>query len=370
MDPLNKLYVELTSRCNLDCQMCVQRVWNAPKNDMEFATFNRLMDNLADFPESPIVHLGGYGEPMFHPDFLECVRIAKATGGRVEVTTNGTLLTAEVAGALLDLGLDRLVVSIDGATPESYQNIRVNGNLQQVIANLRELHRQRLRRGHRHSKPRVEISFVAMKRNVADLPELPRLATRIGAWNVNVTNVIPHTPQMEQEILYERALTDCVYRATPWVVDVSLPKFDLDTHTLLPLDRLWSSRSSVTLLNTSLSARNDYCQFVQEGYAAVRWDGQVSPCLSLLHDHPEFIRGRRKQITHSSVGNINQHSLYEIWNSSEYVQFRRKLRDFSFSPCTTCGGCERFTRNMEDCIENQFPVCGGCLWAQGFVACP
>lgn len=370
MDNLTKLYVEITSRCNLSCQMCIQRVWNTPKGDMPLQTFGALMDSLADLPTRPIIHLGGYGEPTYHPNFLEIVARSKAIGARVEMTTNGTLLTPDMAEALLDLDLDRLVVSIDGVTPQSYGDVRVNGSLTRVINNLRELHRQRLRRGTRHSNPQVEISFVAMKSNIADLPELPRLATRIGAWDVKVSNVIPHTPAMEREILYERALTACAYRETRWAVDVSLPKLDFDSHTLGPLEHLWAGRSSITLLKTSLSARNDYCEFTQDGYAAVRWDGEVSPCLSLLYDHPEYIRGRRKDITRRAFGNINQQPFPAIWSAPEYVAFRDKVRAFEFSPCTTCGGCERFPRNYEDCTENTFPVCGGCLWAQGFISCP
>lgn len=370
MDPLTKLYVEVTSHCNLSCQMCIQRVWETPQGHLPLATFRRLMDDLAAFPEPPIIHLGGYGEPTYHPDFLELVRLAKATGARVELTTNGTLLSGQLADALIDLKLDRLVVSIDGVSEDSYNGLRVDSDLQLVIANLRELYRRKLTFGHRHSPPHVEIAFVATKRNVADLPRLPGLATRLGAWNARVSNVIPHTAAMEEEILYEDALTACAYRASRWVVDVSLPKLDFDEHTLPALEGLWDSRASMTLLEHSLSARNNYCPFAQEGYAVVRRDGRVSPCLALLYSHPEYIRGRRKDVTEYAVGDLNTASLPEIWESAEYVQFRQRVRDFQFSPCTTCGGCERFPANQIDCIENTFPTCGGCLWAQGIVTCP
>ncbi len=370
MSHLKKLYVEITTRCNLSCQMCVQRVWSTPADQMPLATFTRLMEHVRELPEPPTIHLGGYGEPTFHPDFLEIVRLAKATGARVEMTTNGTLLTPEVNEALLDLGLDRLVVSIDSASPPGYEDIRVNSDFQHVIDNLRQLYRLKIRRAGRHADPQVEIAFVAMKSNVADLPDLPRLATRIGAWKVNISNVVPHTPAMEEEILYEHGLTACTYRESRWTVGVSLPKLDWDEHTLPSMERLAHSRASLTMLHHNLSVRNDYCEFVREGYAAVRWDGAVSPCLSLLHDHPEYIRGRRKNVAHYTLGNVNTQSLGAIWNAPEYVEFRAKLHEFSYSPCTTCGGCERFLFNQEDCSENGFPTCGGCLWAQGFIECP
>jgi MoaA/NifB/PqqE/SkfB family radical SAM enzyme len=370
MDALNKLYIEITNRCNLSCQMCVQRAWDEPLGDMSLETFSDLMTQITDFTEPPIIHLGGFGEPMTHPDFLEIVRRAKATGAKVEITTNGTLLTKDLAVALLALGLDRLVVSMDGVTPASYGDIRVNGNFNQVVENLRHLFRLKLRKATRHADPQVAIAFVAMQSNIADLPELPSLATHIGATSIQVSNVIPHTPEMEREILYEKALNACAYHESLWLVDLSLPKIDFNDATLNSLQRIYKSHASLRLMNTSLSARNDYCRFAQDGYAAIRWDGEVSPCLSLLHDHPEYIRGHRKDVTHHTLGNIKQQCLPALWEGTEFVVFRARTREFPYSPCTTCGGCQSFAQNYDDCSDNRFPTCGGCLWAQGIIECP
>lgn len=370
-DVLRKLYIEITSHCNLDCLMCARKTWVDEANGhMPLATFERLMQQVEQLPQPPIIHLGGYGEPMAHPDFLEIIRRAKATGAKVEMTTNATLLTAETANALIDLDLNRLMVSMEGVTPESYDDVRVNGNFNKVLNNLRYLRRLKLRRNGRHSNPQVGIAFVAMKRNIADLPRLPWLATYIGAWEIQVSNVVPHTPEMEDQILYRDSLKACAYRASRWVADMSLPKLDLDAPVLDSLGGVFNSTTSLSLLGTSLSSRNDYCRFAQEGYSVVRWDGVVSPCLPLLHSHPMYLLGRRKDVTHLGLGNIGEEPLGQIWESPEYTEFRDKLRRFPFSPCTTCGGCERFPANQEDCSMNEFPACGGCLWAQGFIQCP
>lgn len=370
MQPLTKLYVEITTVCNLDCQMCVRRTWHEPIGSMSLDTFNNLIAQLLHFPSPPTIHLSGYGEPMAHPHFLKLVKQAKANGIPVEMTTNGMLLTPDKAAALIDLELDALTVSIDSVQPENYEDIRKNSSFSQIVENLRQLHRLKLRYKTRHGKPQVGLAFVAMKRNVADLPELPHLATRVGAKRITVSNLIPHTPEMESEILYEQALRSCTFRASRWVPSLSLPKFDLSSQTLEPMHGLFASTASLSLLDVSLSGRNDYCRFAQDGYAALRWDGQVSPCLALLHDHPVYLYGRRKDVTHYGLGNINDKPLHEIWESPEFSSFRLKLQQFVFSPCTTCGGCERFARNFEDCQGNGFPTCGGCLWAQGFVQCP
>jgi MoaA/NifB/PqqE/SkfB family radical SAM enzyme len=337
---------------------------------MPLVTFESLINQIRQLPALPIIHLSGYGEPLIHPHFVEMVRQAKAAGAQVELTTNGTLLNTDMAAALVELNLDRLVVSIDAVTPEQYEDIRVHSSFQQVIENLRNLHRLKLRRKGRRGTPRIGLAFVAMKRNAADLAKLPWLTAHVGAQEILVSNLVPHTPEMEREILYERSLKACAFRASRWVPNMNLPKFDLNGHTLEPLRQVFDSTVSLSWLDLSLSGRNDYCRFAQEGYAAIRWDGQVSPCLPLLHDHPVYILGRRKDVTHYAMGNINEQPLGEIWASPEYANFRAKLRQFPFSPCTTCGGCERFPANFEDCTLNTFPTCGGCLWAQGFVQCP
>ncbi|MEW5960238.1 MAG: radical SAM protein [Chloroflexota bacterium] len=369
-DRLTKLYVEITTACNLDCQMCIRRTWHEPIGQMSRETFSDLMDHVRRLPAPPTIHLSGYGEPMIHPNFLEIVHLAKATGAAVEVTTNGTLLTNKMAEALVELDLNRLMVSIDGVTPAHYDDIRVHGSFEEVVANLRYLRRLKLRGKGRHSNPQVGIAFVAMKKNVADLPKLPWLATQIGAWDIQVSNLVPHTPEMEAEILYQHSLRSAAYRASRWVPDMSLPKLDMNGNTLAPLSEVYNSTVSLSSLDLSLSARNDYCRFAQQGYAVIRWDGEVSPCLPLLHSHPIYLFGRRKQVIHHSLGNIKQQPFDEIWASPEFTDFRAKLRDFPFSPCTTCGGCERFPANIVDCSHNTFPTCGGCLWAQGFVQCP
>lgn len=369
-DTLTKLYVEITSKCNLTCTTCIRNAWDEHLGTMDLALFETLLDQIQALPELPTLHFGGYGEPMSHPNFLAMVRAAKRIGLRVEVTTNGTLLNPATSGALIEMGLDRLVVSIDGITPELYSSIRPPAELSSVVSNLADLRRMKIRKSGRHGKPDVAIAFVAMKQNVQQLAELPRLATRIGAWEILVSNLIPHTADMESEILYEGSLRDCAYRASRWVANMSLPKMDVQGATLGAIGQTFNSTASISLLDTSLSARNNFCPFVQKGYAAVRWDGQVSPCLALLYDYPVYLRHRRKDITHYSVGSLREQTLADVWESDEYAGFRQKLRAFPYSPCTTCGGCERFAANFVDCTENSFPTCGGCLWAQGFIQCP
>jgi radical SAM protein with 4Fe4S-binding SPASM domain len=113
-----------------------------------------------------------------------------------------------------------------------------------------------------------------------------------------------------------------------------------------------------------------YCRFVNEGTAAITWNGDVSPCVALMHSYTCFVIRRWKSIRHYSLGNVGREDIRDIWKKQEFVDFRRRVRGFQFSPCTDCGGCELVEGNEADCFGNPFPVCGDCLWAKGVIQCP
>jgi hypothetical protein len=52
------------------------------------------------------------------------------------------------------------------------------------------------------------------------------------------------------------------------------------------------------------------------------------------------------------------------------MAYRKRVQSFAFPPCTFCGGCDMSVANEEDCFGNEYPTCGGCLWAQGVIQCP
>jgi MoaA/NifB/PqqE/SkfB family radical SAM enzyme len=134
---LAKVYVEATNRCNLECRTCIRNGWNEPLGQMDSATFSCVIDGLRAFPPPPTIFFGGFGEPLAHPNIVGMVAQAKALGGRVELITNGILLTKDVSRGLIAAGLDMLWVSLDGATPESYADVRLGAALPELLTNLK-----------------------------------------------------------------------------------------------------------------------------------------------------------------------------------------------------------------------------------------
>ncbi len=78
----------------------------------------------------------GLGEPLLHPDIVEMVALAEELGARTELITNGLLLDQEMAEGLVQAGLDTLVISVDGASPEAHAGIRAGADLRLVQQNV------------------------------------------------------------------------------------------------------------------------------------------------------------------------------------------------------------------------------------------
>lgn len=376
---LTKLYIEPTNCCNLACRTCVRNVWDEPLGYMTPAVFQRVLDGVKSGvtgggtppfprPQPPKLFFGGFGEPLAHPGIVQMVAAAKALGAPVELITNGVLLTEATARGLIAAGLDRLWVSLDGARPESYADVRLGAALPEVLANLARF-RDLRPAGHRPS-PEIGIAFVAMQRNIADLPALLNLGDRLGAARFMVTNLLPHTAEMRRETLYDRVLTHISYLPSRWVSHVSLPKMDVDPITGPVLYEVLRGDRNVSFAGGNLGATNDRCPFIEEGAAAVGWDGRFSPCLTLLHSHTSFLDERERHVRCFVVGNVGERDLGDLWHAPEHRAFRERVQGFQFSPCSVCGGCELSLANEADCFGNNFPTCGGCLWAQGVIQCP
>jgi MoaA/NifB/PqqE/SkfB family radical SAM enzyme len=365
---LARVYVEPTTVCNLVCRTCIRNAWDEPPGRMSAATFDRVLAGVREVSPRPAVFFGGFGEPFAHPGLLDMVAAAKAAGCPVELITNGTMLDEETLRAFVRIGLDRLWVSIDGATPESYADVRLGDALPEVLESLARL--RELRNATATSLPRLGIAFVAMQRNIADLPAVIRLGQHLGADRFSVSNVLPHTPEMREQVLYARSIDAQDAEPSPWLPEISLPRIDLDEQTLERLVRIEAGRGGRSLPGHAREAASNSCPFTEKGSVSVRWDGQISPCLPLLHTHTSYLDFRPRTNHAFAVANIHERSLLEAWRDPTYVALRERLLAFDFAPCTICNSCDMADENLEDCFGSPTPACGGCLWAQGFIRCP
>ena len=201
LNQLTKVYIEPTVECNLDCITCFRNAWDQPLGRMSEETFASILASLKKMDPIPSVYFGGIGEPLFHPKTADWIRQVKQLGVKVELITNGTILTERKSRQLIDAGLDVLWVSLDGATPETYADIRLGAELQTILNNLDRF--SKMRKGGHYPIPEIGIAFVAMQRNIADLPDIIKIGKSLRAKYFSISNLQPPTAEMQSERLYQ-----------------------------------------------------------------------------------------------------------------------------------------------------------------------
>jgi putative metalloenzyme radical SAM/SPASM domain maturase len=200
-DKPRKLNIEVTSRCNLNCDMCMRKVLMEESGDMRLQTYKAL---LPVFPELESVNVIGIGEPLLNDNIIEMIRLGKKhlpPKGTFSITTNATPIDDRMAKELVSSGLDDVVVSVDGATPKTFNAIRKKATFNEVMSNIERLNKAK--KELKRKLPRLGFEFVAMKRNIQELPALVDLAAKHGVSFIIVTNLLPHTEDMSQEALYD-----------------------------------------------------------------------------------------------------------------------------------------------------------------------
>lgn len=363
---LTKLYIEPTTQCNLQCRTCIRNSWDEPIGLMDTALYEKLLSEIRPFRSLKRVAFWGFGEPLVHPDIVKMVSLTHQAGLQTELITNGQLLDSHTAEALIQAGLDTVVVSMDGATQSSYADIRVGGDLSQVEENIIELNALRKNQ----KKPSLGLEFVMMKSNIHELPDLATKARTLKADFIMLTNLLPCSEDMKEEILYWLSATINDREERPrWSSRLMLPRMDTRPEYIKPLLEFLKT------LNGEMPPFQDipagyHCPFVHKSSAAITWSGEVSPCVALMHSYRSFILGREKNIERYSLGNIARESFADIWQKKSFRQFRDRVIHFDFAPCVECSGCDLSENNREDCLGNAHPVCGDCLWAKGVLLCP
>jgi Fe-coproporphyrin III synthase len=345
---LKKVYIEITSKCNLNCKMCFRRFWNDEVFEMDFEKYLKILEELKEFTSLETVYLGGIGEPLFHSRILDIIERTKASGYRIEFGTNGTLLN-KYAGDVIRSGVDKVIVSIDAPDAKVYEDIR-GTDFSQIEGNVMYLQEAK-RRLNAHN-PEVMIEVVAMKSNLDLLPSILPLASRLEVTSVIISNIMPFSKELCSETLYDGSFD---YNAFIDKMNNQVGKYRLKT--VFPKFELLTERK---------------CQFIEQNATVIRSDGEVAPCYRLLHSYTEYIFGRGKEVDAFSFGNVFKDTLLDIWNGRDYKSFRYSVKNALFPSCTDCplrDSCDFCLTTDSDCFGN-LPSCADCLWSRGIVQCP
>ncbi len=419
----SKLFVEVTTRCNLRCAMCVKQApgQGVVDGDMTDETFTRLAPAL---PQLEALVLNGIGESLLHPRlerYIEAAKRSMAPQAWVGFQTNGQLLGRERALSLVRAGVDRVCVSADAVAPEVFRELRKGGKHAAVETALGALDSAARQSGRTVS---LGVEFVAMRSNVEQLPDLVRWSARNHVGFVIVTHMLPYDEGMAGAAAFDtnsdralqlfrewkgRAAADGVdidryfqvfmkFRRSPdeervveyvakMVEDASSQDVSLNVAQLLRCDEPMlrrvrevfdeageiARRENVDLrLPATSPTRDRRCDFVEDGSAFVSWDGDLHPCYFLWHRYRCYIGGAIKQVRPQSFGNLREQGVLDIWNGAAWRAFRDQARKYEFPSCHDCNVAlcdyvqgEEFT---QDCHVGTVP-CPACLWCTGVFQC-
>jgi radical SAM protein with 4Fe4S-binding SPASM domain len=176
------VFWEVTKGCNLRCVHCRATATElASPSDLPTAQALNIIDQIAAFA-NPILVLSG-GEPLYRPDIFQLARYATDKGLRVALATNGTLVTKEVAQKIVDSGVKRVSISLDGANAETHDSFRgIPGAFDAAVygfKNLKEL-----------GMP-VQINMTIAKHNAAELPAVLEMVRGLGADALHTFLLVP-----------------------------------------------------------------------------------------------------------------------------------------------------------------------------------
>lgn len=270
--------IEPTTACNLRCPECPSglRSFTRPTGKMSLELFKKTINELA--PSTSYLIFYFQGEPYLHPDFIEMIQQAHLKKFYTATSTNAHFLDNANAKKTVESGLDRLIISIDGTTQDTYSNYRKEGSLEKVIEGTKNILKWRKKL---HSKtPAVVWQFLVVRPNEQQIPEIKHLAKKIGvdklalktAQIYDYENGHPLIPTIERYSRY-RKKSEGVYEVKNKL-----------------LDHCWKMWSS----------------------SVITWDGQVVPCCF-------------DKDAHHKLGELSVQTFREIWQSTPYQDFRSTL---------------------------------------------
>jgi radical SAM protein with 4Fe4S-binding SPASM domain len=176
------IFWEVTKGCNLRCIHCRATATElSSPTDLSTANALGIIDQIAATC-APILVLSG-GEPLYRSDIFQLARYATDKGLRVALATNGTLVTKEVARMIVDAGVKRVSISLDGADALTHDSFRgIPGAFEAAVCGLRNLKALGMS---------VQINMTIARHNAHQLPQVFELATRLGADALHTFLLVP-----------------------------------------------------------------------------------------------------------------------------------------------------------------------------------
>jgi len=343
---LKKVYLEITDDCNLGCEICYRHQWIEKPRHMAIEIWENVVEQLKQSDSVETVVLGGMGEPLFSPRFIDTVE--KLKNKQIWVTSNGTMLK-DVVTTDVAKNIAAFVISVDGMESQMIHSRGVV--LTDLLGNIDHLNQ--IKTSLNTQTPHIDVQFVASRKNIHDIfPLMDVLSTR-KIRNLIISHLLPQDEKQAEDILYTRYENQAGKE-------------------LFHKIRNYSFRRGLRIVFPEMELKTERrCAFISNDATYITASGMVVPCYRLSHQGKEVVFGRTKTIRQYSFGNLAKDKLTDIWNSRPYSQFRHRIFNNHFPSCPDCDlveGCSLIDDVDFDCNGDE-PNCSDCLWARKFVFC-
>jgi len=272
----NTFIIEPSALCNLGCPQCPVglKTLTRPQSNMPLEDYRQVIDQISDYTWCLLLYF--QGESFINPAIIDMINYAYQKKMFTVISSNGNrLANPEFAEELAASQLGRLILSVDGATEQTYRIYRQAGYFNRVIKGIRQLVEMRKKMNKKF--PWIDLQFLVMRHNEHEMADIKRLGKELG-----VDRVIFKSPQIHD---FEKA-------------DEVLP---LNTKY-----RRYFKKNGKYQLKGSYSG---YCKKIWYG-SVITWDQKVLPCC--------FDKNAGFQL-----GDLQQNPFDVIWNDKTYHNFRR-----------------------------------------------
>jgi len=283
--------VEPTSKCNLNCPECPtgNKTLSRQNEDMNMQTFQKIIDDLHKY--LLFINLFFQGEPFLNPLIFDFISYASKKKIYTGTSTNGHFINQENSEKIIQSGLDKIIISMDGIDQETYSSYRRGGKLNLVIEGIKYL--VEAKKVMKSLKPFIIVQFIVLKTNEHQIPVMKKLAKQLGINELQfktaqIYNYETGNGLIPDNMKYSRYKKD---KEGKWIVKKTLTN---------KCFKMWHS-------------------------CVITCNGDLIPCCFDKNAEYKF-------------GNIIETSVFNIWNNNEYKQYRTAILE-NRKKINICGNC-------------------------------
>ena len=312
-----KYQLELTTACNLACPFCTHKDLKEKPKMMTLEHVKGMYQSIEKelpgkfFRRFLLFNLTGIGEIFINKETFKIIEFLKTKGVMVTFADNFTLMKEDTIRKLVELKVDNIFISFDGATKETYEAMRVGANFERVVENVKNF--VRIKKEMNAKLPNLNLRFVPTSENINELPLLVNLVAEMGIAYIDV----PPLYVVDKVNTPLKALDE-----------------DFQKYKIQALKKAKEKGITMSFSNPFVNEKKQpirKCTMSQNSMY-VDASGFVLPCcvITQMGDYEAIVKNFNQ-------GNVIEKGVKEVWNSKQYVDFRKAIKE-NKTPrmCTMC----------------------------------